>query len=96
MAKIILQASSLLDAARKMDDAAERIDGALQRVDTIMSDVDAVWSDANSKTYLSRYEELKEEFPGFKEAIRNYSTFLNSVVAAYQREFLDQVSESIN
>ena len=82
MANISLNAASLLDAAKKIEDAANRIDGALARLDNTMSDLDAVWSDQNSKKYLSRYEELKQEFPAFKEAAHNYSAFLNAVVDA--------------
>ena len=62
MANISLNAASLLDAARKIEDAANRIDGAISRIDNTMSDLDAVWSDQNSKKYLSRYEELKQEY----------------------------------
>ena len=96
MANIVLHASNLLDAARKMEDAANRIDAALQNLDATMGDIDAVWSDENSKKYLARYTELKQEFPGFKEAVHSYSTFLNTVVATYQKEYVDQVSTSVN
>ena len=96
MAKVILHASDLLEAARKIEDAANRIDGALQNLDNTMGDIDAVWSDENSKKYLNRYMELKEEFPGFKDAVHKYSTFLNQVVSTYQKEFVDNVSQSVN
>ena len=96
MANIVLKASSLLDAARKIDDAANRIDNALQSLDSIMNDINSVWSDENSKKYLSRYAELKQEFPSFKDAVHNYSAFLNAVVAAYQKEFVDPTSTSVN
>lgn len=96
MAKIVLHASDLLEAARKMEDAALRIDSALQNLDATMSDFDAVWSDENSKKYLARYAELKEEFPEFKAAVHSYSTFLNEVVNTYQREFTEPVSSSVN
>ena len=33
-----------------------------------------------------RYEELKQEFPEFKNAINSYGTFLDTVVNVYQRE----------
>ncbi len=96
MANIVLRASDLIEAARKMEDAANRIDSALQRIDATMSDLDAVWSDQNSKKYLERYEELKQEFPGFKSAVHSYSAFLNAVVATYQKEYLDDVSTTVN
>ncbi len=96
MANISLNSASLLDAARKIEDAANRIDGAISRIDNIMSDLDAVWSDQNSKKYLERYEELKQEFPGFKSAVHSYSAFLNAVVATYQKEYLDDVSTTVN
>ena len=95
MANVVLHAQDLLEAARKMEDAALRIDRALQSLDTTMSDLDAVWSDENSKKYLSRYAELKQEFPGFKNAVHGYSEFLNQVVSTYQREYVDQVSQSV-
>ena len=96
MANVVLRASNLLDAARKIEDAANRIDSALQSLDGVMGDIDAVWSDENSKKYLSRYAELKEEFPGFKEAVHSYGEFLNAVVATYQKEFVEDVSRSVN
>ncbi len=95
MADIKLNAASLLDAAKKMEDAAMRIDGAIGRLDGIMSDVNAVWSDQNSKRYLERYEELKRDFPAFKEAAHNYSAFLNAVVETYRKEFIEEVSGSV-
>ena len=96
MAKVVLQASSLLEAARKMEDAANRIDSALQHIDATMSDLDAVWSDENSKKYLTRYAELKEDFPAFKSAVHSYSLFLNKVVETYQKEFVEPTSASVN
>ena len=96
MANISLTQASLIEAANKIEDAATRIDGALQRLDATMSDLDAVWSDQNSKQYLTRYEELKEEnFPTFKAASHNYSAFLNAVVDTYRKEFLEEVSTTV-
>ena len=96
MANISLNASNLLDAANKMEDAANRVDEALKRLDAIMSDLDAVWSDKNSKLYLAKYEELKEEhFPKFRDAAHNYSAFLKAVVETYKREFIDEVSQDV-
>ena len=97
MANISLNSASLLDAAKKIEDAATRIDGALARLDAVMSDLDAVWSDQNSKQYLTRYEELKEEyFQEFKDAAHSYSAFLNAVVETYRKEFLEEVSTTVN
>ena len=96
MANVTLRSENLLDAARKMEDAANRIDAALQRLDTTMSDLDAVWSDENSKKYLSRYTELKGEFPAFKEAVHSYSAFLNAVVETYRKEFVEPTATSVN
>ena len=61
-----------------------------------MSDLDAVWSDQNSRQYLARYEELKQDFPAFKQAAHNYSAFLNAVVEAYRKEFIEPTSTSVN
>ncbi len=91
MANISLNVDSVLNAARKMEDAATRIDASLGRIDAIMSDLNAVWSDKNSKEYLLRYEQIKEEdFPAFKEATRNYGAFLNAVVETYKKEYLEK------
>ena len=95
MAKISLNSASLETAAQKIEDAANRIDGALTRLDSIMSDLDAVWSDQNSKQYLTRYTELKGDFPTFKEAAHSYSAFLNAVVNAYLKDFVDPTSTSV-
>lgn len=96
MANVSLQASSLMNAAKKMEDAANRIDNALQSLDSVMGDLDSVWSDRNSKKYLERYEELKQEFPTFKSAVHSYSQFLEAVVDTYRKEFIDNVSASVN
>ena len=96
MANVSLKAASLLDAAKKIEDAANKIDGAISRIDTEMSDLDAVWSDQNSRQYLARYEELKQDFPAFKQAAHNYSAFLNAVVEAYRKEFIEPTSTSVN
>lgn len=96
MANISLTSASLTEAATKIEDAATRIDTAIQKLDAIMSDVDAVWSDQNSKQYLTRYTELKEEnFQAFKAASHNYSAFLNAVVDTYRKEFLEEVSTTV-
>ncbi len=96
MAEIKLNSANLLDAAKKMEDAADRIDKAITRLDEIMSDLDAVWSDQNSKKYLTRYAELKGDFPVFKEAAHSYSAFLNAVVDTYRKEFIEPTSTSVN
>lgn len=96
MANISLNAASLLEAAKKIEDAANRIDAALSRIDSTMGDLNSVWSDKNSKEYLARYESLKQDFPEFKKAAHEYSTFLNAVVEAYRREFVEPTSSSVN
>ncbi len=96
MANISLNAANLLEAAKKIEDAANRIDTAIGKIDSIMSDINRVWNDKNSKEYLAKYETLKADFPEFKKAVREYSTFLNAVVEAYRREFVDPTSSSIN
>ena len=96
MANISLKAENLLDAAKKIEDAANRIDGAIGRIDNAMSDLDTVWNDQNSKKYLARYEELKQDFPSFKKSAHDYSAFLNAVVEAYRKEFIDPTSGSVN
>ena len=95
MADIRLNAASLLDAAKKIETAAQKIDGAIGRLDTVMSDLDSVWNDQNSKKYLERYAELKQDFPAFKKASHDYSAFLNAVVAAYQKEFIEPTADSV-
>lgn len=95
MANIRLTADSLLDAARKIEDAANRIDGAISRIDATVADLDSVWSDRNSRQYLERYNELKQDFPAFKKASHDYSAFLNAVVETYKKEFLDETSTAV-
>jgi len=95
MANISLNANNLLEAARKIEDAAGKIDNAISRIDTAMSDLETVWNDQNAKQYLVKYDELKNDFPAFKEAVHNYSTFLNAVVEAYRKEFLEPTASSI-
>ncbi len=96
MSVVNLRAQDLTDTAAKIEAAADRIDRALQNLDVVMSDLDSVWSDANARKYLQRYNELKEEFPEFKASIRSYGTFLNSVVAAYDKHFNQNVAARVN
>ena len=96
MANITLTSNDLLMTARTIEDASDRIDQALQKLDVIMSDLDSVWSDKNAKTYLERYNELKEEFPQFKAATRSYGTFLNSVVETYEKEYNQNIAARVN
>ncbi len=95
MANIKLNANNLLDAANKIEDAANRIDGSINKIDNIMNDLSNVWNDHNSKEYLAKYAELKESFPIFKEAAHNYSSFLNAVVEAYRKEFIEPTSSDV-
>ena len=96
MANITLTSNDLLSAARQIEDAADKIEGALQKLDVIMSDLESVWSDKNARTYLQRYEELKELFPQFKATTRSYGTFLNSVVQTYEREYAQNIAARVN
>ncbi len=96
MANIVLQSQDLTNAASKIDSAADELREAIQRLDSLMANLDSVWNDANSKIYIQRYEELKREFPAFEQSVRNYGTFLNGVVSAYRREFMERVSTSVN
>ena len=95
MAVVKLNAASLRDAANRMEDAANRIEKALANIDVIMGEINLAWNDANSKRYIERYEELKQNFPQFKMEVHSYGNFLNKVVDTYQREYLSQVSENI-
>ena len=96
MEKVYLQSKDLLEVANRIETSSEKIDNALGKLDSVMQDLDSVWSDQNSKKYLERYNELRTEFPAFKEAVRSYGTFLHSVVDVYQREFMDATSTSVN
>jgi len=96
MANVVLRSSDLISVAKTIEEDANHIDEALVKLDTVMSDLDSVWSDDNSRKYLERYNELKANFPEFKEAVRSYGKFLETVVAEYQREFADPTSRSVN
>lgn len=90
-----LNADRLLDTAKKMEEAANRIDASIAKIDNAMSNLDSVWNDVNSKRYLSKYEDLKREFPNFKAAIHEYSEFLVKVVDIYNKEFIEATSGSV-
>jgi len=96
MAKISLNSASLETAAQKIEDAANRIDAAINKIDATLSDLDSVWSDQNSKKYLARYAELKQDFPAFQKAAHDYSAFLLAVVAAYRKDFIEDTSAAVN
>lgn len=93
---IKLDVPTLLDTAKKMKDSADRIETSINKIDNIVSDMDTVWNDANAKMYLAKYGELKESFPAFKNAAREYSAFLYKVVDIYKKEYLDPTSTSVN
>ena len=96
MALVGLKAENLLDVAKKMEDAANRIEASMARIDNVMADMNEVWNDNNSKNYLNRYEDLKGEFPKFKQSVREYSEFLHRVVDTYKKEFLDETSTTVS
>ncbi len=96
MAVVSLREQNLLEAATKMENAAKTIDAAIAKIDSTISDIEADWKDENSKRYLERYAELKQDFPEFKKAIHDYSSFLRRVVQIYQQEFVEPTSESVN
>ena len=93
---ITVKPSDFKDASKKMDDAANRIDSALGKIDSLMENIDSVWHDDNSKQYLSQYRELKQLFPEFKASIHGYSSFLNSLLEIYNKEYSEPVSGEIN
>ena len=95
MANINLTSADLLATAKKIDESSDKIDGALQKLDVVMSDLDSTWSDDNSKKYLARYNELRENFPEFKAAISSYGTFLNSVVEIYEKEYNQNIASRV-
>ena len=91
-----LHSSDLLAVAKEIEENSNVIEEALRELDTTMAGLDSVWSDQNSKKYLERYEELKQNFPEYKAAVKSYGTFLENVVSEYQKEFVDPTSESVN
>ena len=92
---INLTASDLTETARKIDEASNKIDRALQTLEREMSDMESVWKDANAQKYLERFNELREEFPEFKSAVRSYGTFLNSVVSTYEKEYNQNIAARV-
>ncbi len=94
-ANINLTANDLTETARKIDEASNKIDRALLALEREMSDMDGVWKDANAQKYLSRFNELREEFPEFKSAVRSYGTFLNSVVSTYEKEYNQNIASRV-
>ena len=84
------------NASKKMEDAASRIDNALEQINTAMDSLDSVWHDSNSRRYLNQYKELQKFFPEFKASLHGYSSFLNSLLDIYQKEFTEPVSGEIN
>ena len=96
MANIVLQSQDLVNTANKIDASGDVLEDAFNKVDSTMSDLQGVWNDINSKKYLDRYNELKQEFPKFIQDVRSYGVFLNTVVNTYRREFIEAVSETVN
>ena len=96
MATIKLTSASLLEASSKIEDAANRIDEAVKKIDAVIESLDSVWDDQNSKQYSARYHELRnQELPKFQVAAHRYSEFLAQVVDVYRREFMEEVSETV-
>ena len=92
---IVLQSQDLTNTAAKIDACADELKTSINNLDKLMSNLDSVWNDQNSKIYIQRYEELKREFPAFEQSVRNYGTFLNGVVEAYRKNFIEEVNSSV-
>ena len=92
---ITVRPSDFKNASNKMDDAANKIDVAIAHIDSIMDSLDSVWHDAYSRKYLNQYKELQKLFPEFKSSLYGYSTFLNSLLEIYKKEFTDPTSEEV-
>ena len=96
MANIVLQSQDLTNTATRIAECADELKASIQTLDTLMSNLDSVWNDANSKIYIQRYEELKREFPAFEQSVRNYGTFLNSVVETYRANFMEETNAAVS
>lgn len=96
MDNIILQSKDLTNTANKIKNSADELKEYMNKLGTIMDGLENVWSDQNSKRYLERYKELELEFPKFENYLRSYGIFLDNVVETYRREFMDDVSTSVN
>ena len=96
MANINLTAADLINTSNKIENASDRIDNALQKLDTIMNSMSQSWSDDNARMYMSRYQELKQSFPEFKNAVRSYGLFLKDVVDIYEREYNQNIAARVN
>ena len=96
MDNVVLQSQDLTNTANRVKNGADELKNYMQRLGTLMDGIDNVWSDQNSKRYLERYKELELEFPKFESYVRSYGIFLDTVVETYRREFMDEVSTSVN
>ena len=96
MDNVVLQSQDLTNTANKIKSCADELKDYMQKLSTLMDGIDNVWSDQNSKRYLERFKELELEFPKFESYVRSYGMFLDNVVATYKREFMDEVSTSVN
>lgn len=95
-ANYTLQSQDLTNTANKFESCAEELGKLIENLDSLMSDLNSSWNDANAQVYIRRFEELKQAFPAFKQNVNNYGTFLKGVVETYRREFMDEVSSSVN
>lgn len=94
-ANLSINSSTLVNAANKMEDAANRIDAAIRRIDSAVAELKESWNDELAMKYLAKYEDLKKVLPEFQGAAHNYSAFLNAVVNAYLKDFVDPTSTSV-
>ena len=88
--------ASMLEAASKMEAAADAIDKSIARIDEAVSGMSSDWNDKNARIYLERYNELKQAFPDFKNAVRNYSVFLGNVVDLYNKEYTEKTYKAVS
>lgn len=97
MAIVTVTYADMKSAAEEIERAATEIDNALQKIDGIIGSLETVWSDVNSKTYIKRYEELKNtSYPEFKQTAHGFSELLNQILDIYGRKFIEKVKPTVN
>ena len=93
---VALNEGSMDEAALKIRTATEEIKNSLDIIKAEIAGIDSVWKDKNAETYMEKFTELQQGFPGFYNHAYALSNFLTGVVKAYRENVLNPTARAVN
>lgn len=74
----------VLNTAQVLKNSSDEMRNICDEVERLMNTLRNSWNSAAAEQFASQFSTLKTKFPGFYEAVQNYSTFLNNTVQTYR------------